>query len=65
MKFKQKAIEDTIYTNDLYYDIFDGGYIDPTSMLEYEEDINRVNQAISTIEDFIEQALNQGALREV
>lgn len=41
-----------ISIDDVYYDIFDGGYISP-DILTNPEDIERVRLAIDTIEEFV------------
>lgn len=41
-----------ISIDDVYYDIFDGGYISP-DILTTPEDIERVRLAIDTIEEFV------------
>ena len=34
MKFKNLNENDVVWTNDLYYDLFEGGYLDPETFLE-------------------------------
>ena len=58
MKIKEGT---DISTDDFWYDLFDGGYINPETFLEDEEDIVRVKNAIAVIrelqdslEDYIE-----------
>lgn len=41
-----------ITTSDFWYDLFDGGYIVPETILENDSDIKRVNKAIETILEF-------------
>jgi hypothetical protein len=45
---KLKKIE----TDDFYYDLFYGGYIDPEKLLKNQEDIDKVKDAINTIREF-------------
>lgn len=50
IKFRKDA--DTVSTDDPYYDLFDGGYIDPDDLLE-PESAARVNEALDTIREFL------------
>lgn len=59
MKFKKDA---KIVTDDFYYDLTDGGYIKPEKLLENEDDVNRVLDAIKVIEDFKNSAEESGVL---
>lgn len=61
MKFKK--IEKPIYTSDPYYDIFDGGYIDPNELLDDQEQINEVQRAIKVIKSFLNTAESKGILQ--
>ncbi len=49
MKLKKDA---TLITDDFWYDLFDGGYIKPEKLLDNQEDIDSVEEAISILEDF-------------
>ena len=49
MKFKKDA---SVSTNDFWYDLTDGGYINPRDLLEDEADIEKINEAIAIVEDF-------------
>jgi len=53
MIFKKNA---RISTSDFLYDLFDGGYIKPEKLLKNKDDINRVNEAMKVIEEFIDAA---------
>lgn len=46
-------------TDDFYYDLFQGGYIRPKEILENEEDIKKVEEALKVIEMFKESCENQ------
>ena len=59
MIFKNLNEENTIWTSDLYYDLFEGGYINPEDLLENEEDIDKVKQAILTINKFLDGAIDK------
>ena len=41
-----------ISTSDFWYDLTDGGYLDPHEICENEEDAKKVLDAISIIKDF-------------
>ncbi len=49
LKFKAKA--KYVCTDDLWYDLFDGGYLKPETLLE-DHDAAKVNAAIKVIQDF-------------
>jgi len=49
MKIK-KDLE--ISTEDFYYDLTDGGYLDPHEICENEEDADAVEKAIAVLKDF-------------
>ncbi len=59
MKFKNLDEENVIWTNDLYYDLFEGGYINPEDLLESKEEIDKVKQAIVTINEFLDGAIDK------
>ena len=41
-----------LVTSDFYYDLFEGGYIDPEDYLYSEEDLDKVIYAIGIINQF-------------
>ena len=41
-----------IFTSEFWYDLTYGGYLDPEEMLENEEDIKKVKEAIKIIMEF-------------
>jgi len=49
MKVKKNL---NISTSDFMYDLFYGGYIDPSKILEDKKDIEKVDKAIQTILEF-------------
>jgi len=55
--------EDQIYSTDVYYDLFDGGYIDPLKICE-PESAKKVIAAINTIQEFIAGAIYHGHMAE-
>lgn len=60
MKFKTNA--EPIITSEFFYDLFDGGYIEPQNLLE-AKDAARVNEAIHLILEF-RDALEEEGLME-
>lgn len=57
-----KFIEgEEIYTDDLYYDLFQG-YIDPTKMLESIEEAKRIQEAINLLANFLQEAESKSVL---
>jgi hypothetical protein len=49
MKLKENL---EMSTDDFFYDLFDGGYIDPEKILKNRSDIEEVENAIAIIKDF-------------
>ena len=60
MKFKKKNIK--ILTDDFWYDLTDGGDIKIEELLEDEEEIKTLKQAISIVSNFELECLNQGII---
>lgn len=61
-KFRDFEEEDIVYTSDLYYDFFDGGYVCPYDMLKDKEQMEAVRDARLLIESFFQQAEKKGVL---
>lgn len=61
MKFKKVPITGGVYSSDMYYDLFHGGYIKPQQMLE-PEDAKRVQEAVATVMEFLNLAEKNGWL---
>ena len=59
MEFVKKA---KIVTDDFFYDLFDGGYINPEKLLKNQEDIDKVKNAIKVIKDFKDSAEDKDIL---
>ena len=49
MKLRKNA---KIETGEFWYDLFEGGYIDPKKILVNDEDIDKVINAIEVVQDF-------------
>ena len=62
MKFKNLNENDVVWTNDLYYDLFEGGYLDPETFLEDSEEVDKVKQAIETVNKFLDGAIDLGLI---
>lgn len=56
MEFKFKDDVQSIECDDFWYDITDGGYLDPSEVLEDPDQIKQLNDAISLVYEF-QQAL--------
>jgi len=50
MEFKDNI--DPISTCEFWYDVFDGGYIEPEDLLKNKEDIDKVRNAITLLNQF-------------
>lgn len=53
---------DKIFSDDIYYDLFQGGYIRPENILDSPEEAQKVNDAIKVIEDFFNDLMADGIL---
>ena len=60
LKFKP-APPEPMFTTEPHYDLFDGGYISPSAMLE-EKDAARVRSAVDLVEEFLSEAERNGHL---
>lgn len=54
----RKNLKD-VSTSDFWYDLTDGGYLDPAKILVDKEDIEKVNQAIAVLKEFYESCEEQ------
>lgn len=57
MQLKEGAVP--VVTEAFWYDLVDGGYIDPRDLLDNENDIKRVFEAIEVLEEFQEIAAEE------
>ncbi len=65
MKFKFKKVDEPVcYTDEPWYDLTDGGYIEPEDLLDDHDEAVKVNEAIALVRDFLEQAFASGTLGE-
>jgi len=64
MKFKFKKNVKTVPSGDLYYDFFDGGYIEPDTFLNDKKQIEEINKARILIREYFE-ALEEKGLIEI
>lgn len=62
MQFIFKEFVEPVYSDDLYYDFFDGGYINEVKLLEDKEQVKKVREARMLIEAFLDQAERAGVL---
>lgn len=63
MKFKEGA--EPVSSSDYFYDLFLGGYINPSKFLEDEADIKKVDEAMETIMEFLDGLQDDGLLEEM
>jgi hypothetical protein len=61
MKFEFKK-DINIGSDGFHYDLFLGGGINPSAMLENEEQAKAVNSAVKLIQSFLDQAEEAGVL---
>ena len=62
MEFKFKKVDEPYFTSDKFYDLFDGGYIDPEDMLTDDKQVDKLLEAMNIIEDFLDQAEEEGVI---
>jgi len=62
MSMKIKTDIDITTSSDMWYDLFDGGYIDPQVALEEFEDSERVLEAMNTVREFLQAYEDSGKL---
>lgn len=53
-----------VFTTEFWYDLFYGGYIVPEELLEDEEEIENVQEAIDTLLAFYEKVTDEGLVEE-
>lgn len=56
MKIKENC---SVSTSDFWYDLTDGGYLNPEEILEDEKDVKAVNDAIKVLMNFKESCGDQ------
>lgn len=59
MNFKKR--DEPVYSNDFWYDLTDGGYIDPDEILE-NDDAKKLKEAIQIVQAFEEEAIANGII---
>lgn len=63
MKFKKLNEDEEVgYSDDVYYDLFDGGYLSPHRFLDSQEDIEKVENAISIIRQYLDGMVDNGLI---
>ncbi len=62
IEWKLKEDYEVVGTSEMYYDLFDGGYIDPENFLDDEEQIKKINDAIKTVESYLKFLEDNGAI---
>lgn len=60
MEFKD--LEEPLYTSDPWYDLFDGGYLDPEEILKNESDVRAIRNAMWVIQAYLDEAQEAGAI---
>lgn len=62
MEFKDKSEIGDLYTTEIYYDLFEGGYIIPEDILANSDDIATVRNAIDIVKSFIDELIDKDIL---
>jgi hypothetical protein len=63
MKFKER--EEPQPTDDFWYDLFSGGYLEPEKFLEDELDIKKVKDAIKVLREYQQGLLDNDLIEEM
>lgn len=64
-KWKKISEEDKVYSSEPLYDLIYGGYINPFQLLDDDEQATAVSNAAGTVQAFLDEAVNTGALGEI
>lgn len=62
---ESKRNVEEVFSSDVYYVLFSGGYLNPATLLARGEDIERVVEAIETVEEYIAALQGEGILIEL
>lgn len=60
MKFKK--LDEPVVSSDLYYDLFEGGYLEPKNLLKDKKDVKAVEDAIALVKKYLEEAQEAGSI---
>ena len=61
MKFKKLNEDEEVgYSDDVYYDLFDSGYLSPHRFLDSQEDIKKVETAMGIIREYLDGIIDNG-----
>ena len=63
-KFKFKEDAERVYSDDYFYDLFEGWYICPKEVLVEESQAKEVEKAMKTVSSFLSQMESAGLLKE-
>jgi hypothetical protein len=63
VKFKKR--DEPVWSSDLYYDLFLGGYIEPSDLLADPGEAAEVDAAVATVQRFLDEARETGVLGEM
>ena len=58
MSFNFKKDAESVSSSEIYYDLFEGGYLRPERFLEDPYQVQKVNDAVSTIEQYLHQLMS-------
>ena len=64
MKFIE-VTEPAVSTDDLFYDLFVGGYIKPAKLLVDKEEIEKVQSAINIVQEFLDGAIEADVIEVI
>ena len=57
--------EPVVSTDDLFYDLFVGGYVKPEKLLVDKEDVEKVQNAINIVQEFLDGAIEADVIEVI
>lgn len=65
MKFEFNNLKEPVYSQDFFYDLTIGGYINPFEMLKDKNQAEKVEEAVKLVKDFLDKAERAGILENI
>ncbi len=62
---KIKESKDVYYTSDFWYDLFEGGYLEPTKMLDSATEIQIVEEAVAVLRNYKASLYKGGRVNDI
>lgn len=62
IKFKKKKDVDVIPTSEPYYDLMDGGYLEPENFVADDEQVKQIKEAIELVKNYMHGLKEKGLI---